>query len=282
MIAEVRLTHQALGDHPCKTIRQIFARVFTRGGRCFAGEHFVNHHAERIDVGPVVHDSSDDQSLWRRVIGRAKLRLVGIGLRAQITGEPEISDLHFPVIGDEDVRRLDVTMRHTPVMGELQCIAKLGDHLARFLRCDLTGARAQMQILTLHIFHHQKQMPGMGLTKVKNGDDVRMHKPGHGACLFDEALCVLGTFGGCDWQNFDGHPAVQGDLTRLVYGTHAADTDDAMHLVLGKQVREFLKRRIRRIYRLGWRLWRWGIIRLDGHAGVTTEKEASSYTDTAR
>ncbi len=94
-----------------------------------AGEHFVQHRAQRIDVAPCVHTAHVFDLLRRHVMRRAEheIRLGGEGhgldaSRCERLGDAEVDDLgHRTAIhlSDEDVGGLEVAMNDAFLMGVL-------------------------------------------------------------------------------------------------------------------------------------------------------------------
>src|ERR1022692_4698566 len=83
--------------------------------RKFARKHLVEHHPQREDVRPVVHDGRFLHLLRRHIMGRAHHPLLpgerlDPAIRVQQFGDPIIRYLHAALFVEEDVLRLDVAM----------------------------------------------------------------------------------------------------------------------------------------------------------------------------
>ena len=85
--------------------------------RDVAGEHLVEHDAERVDVGLAGHRLAE-RLLGRDVVGRAEhpagQRQAFLGQRA---GDAEVRDLRAALLAEEDVVRLDVAVDDLAVVG---------------------------------------------------------------------------------------------------------------------------------------------------------------------
>ena len=77
-----------------------------------AGEQLVEQHAHGVDIGPRIGSTVDHQ-LGCQVGHGADQHAAGggvLGVGADSLGQTEVGDLDAPVIGDQDVLRLDVAM----------------------------------------------------------------------------------------------------------------------------------------------------------------------------
>jgi hypothetical protein len=149
--------------------------TYSWGGvkRLAAGEHLVEHHAEREEVGPVVHLLALDL-LGRHVVGRAQeLPLLG-EVRAVEAGDPEIGDLDLVVGGDEDVRRLDVAVDHPVRVRVVEGVAHLRDGVQHEgERQRLVALQQQLEVGPPHVLHGDEGEALLaGLHHVVDGDDV--------------------------------------------------------------------------------------------------------------
>ena len=102
------------------------------GERRFTREDFVEHAAQRVDVGAGVDLLSAGllrRQILRRADHRGRLRhAVGIG---QCARDAEVHHLHRAGLADHDVGGLHVTVNDAVLMAEVQGLAGVGDHLDR-------------------------------------------------------------------------------------------------------------------------------------------------------
>ena len=223
--------HHAAGDDAGEFSRHVPARI---GSGCLwreFGEHLVDDHAEGIDVCPVIHIGSCQETLRCDVIRRAVLDF-SRGVGVLVTGEPEIHDFGLPVFSDEDVGGLDVAVDDVLVVRVLKRITKLCDETAGMGRCHLIAMNQTMQVQTVDVLHHEVKMAFRGLTKVVHGGDVCVCESGHGTRLDDEAAGVVLMERSGRGQQLDGHPAVQRHLSSEIDSPHSTDTQDVVKLVL--------------------------------------------------
>ncbi len=156
--------------------------------RLVAGQHLVEHHAQREEVGPVVHLLALDL-LRRHVVGRAEeLTLLG-EVRAVEPGDAEVRDLHPVVRGDEDVRRLDVAVDDPVRMRVVQRVPHLGDGVDHELhRQRLVVLEQELQVRPAHVLHGDEGDPVLArLHHVVDGDDVGMGQDAGALRLAHEA-----------------------------------------------------------------------------------------------
>ena len=106
-----RILVQALERHPGRRVGL---------ERPPAGQHLVEHDAQRVDVGGPGHLVAP-RLLRAEVVDRAQGgagdRHRGLGHGAR---DAEVGDLHVAVVGDQDVSRLHVPMDQPATMGRLQ------------------------------------------------------------------------------------------------------------------------------------------------------------------
>ena len=114
-----RVVHLLVGDGD---------RVVT-GERRPAADHLVDHDAERVQIAAGIGLRALGllgREVRRRAHHRADLGEVLLDGGVERPGDAEVGHLHLPVVGDEDVRRLDVAVDHAVAMGE----AEGGGHFA--------------------------------------------------------------------------------------------------------------------------------------------------------
>ena len=142
--------------------RAFFRRRRKPSNRQLPGEHLVKHHAQGIDIGPLVHILRALQLLRGHVVGRPNGRAAGgeLGRRlcvADQLGDAEVGDLH-PAAGiEQDVLRLDVAMENAFVVRILQRLANPGHQGQGLGRCEPARLHGLAQVDPIHILHHQKE-----------------------------------------------------------------------------------------------------------------------------
>ncbi len=103
------------------------------------GDHLVEHDADGIEVAPRVDLVGGERLLRRHVLGgphehagHRQAPLPGY-VRPQL-GDPEVDQLQNrlrPLVGDEDVLRLEIAMGHPERVGGLERVQDLADEVAR-------------------------------------------------------------------------------------------------------------------------------------------------------
>ena len=115
--------------------------------------------------------------------------------------QPKIRKFRQPVCGEQDVRRLDVTVNDPKVVCLGQAIANLAGQIDRLFKWQGSIPAAVQQTAAVHVFHDQKR-PILGTAVVINLDDVRVvqgcdrlglgQEPSHGrlatSCLAKNSL----------------------------------------------------------------------------------------------
>ncbi len=132
-------------------------RVIPHEGH-LAGQEFVEHDAERVDVGPLV-PSLALYLLGRHVVGGAQA-VVEItprhAPRPLHQGDAEIEELELPLGGDQDVLRLEVTVGDAVSVGVSQRAGELPAIPDRLIDAEWQpAAEVLTEGLTLHVLQHQ-------------------------------------------------------------------------------------------------------------------------------
>ena len=211
-----------------------------------AGEHFVKHDAEAVDVRAVIGGAI--LLLRRGVVGRAlrhgsirpwrPVRLFGI---ADDLRDAEVRDLHRARFVDEQVLRLDVAMDDAVIVGALQRLADGRHDAERLLRREAFGLQELAQIHAIDELHEQK-VEAARLPEVMHADDVRVIQRGERMGLLFKPCRKLRIIRPLRCEQFQRDEAVQRFLPRLVNHAHAATTEAFEDLELRKMRREFLRR----------------------------------------
>ena len=202
-----------------------------------AGEHLVEHAAERVDVGPPVDRPGLD--LLGRDVVRGPDPGAGAGQaagRPEPLGEPEVGQVDVLVLAlaaDQDVGRLDVAVHEPAVVSGVECAGDRGDHTPDLIHAELAAIDDLAQVRARHEAHREVEH-AVVLAAAVDRDDVgvlqRGREPGLGLEAGDRVR-VLGVLGRDDLQR---HGAVQLRVGGLVDHAHAAAIEHALDAVAGK------------------------------------------------
>jgi hypothetical protein len=197
-----------------------------------AGQHLVEHGAERKDVGSRVDGAPF--GLFGGHIGRGSHDQPGprpqrrhrlfSGRALDELREAEVEDLRAAVARDHDVGRLDVAMDDAVGMrrgergGHLRAVLERCRHWQRALGDDPIERRAFNQL------HRDERRAGV-LVDVVDRDDVRVVEGGGRARLLHEPPVAIGV--GCRLrrQHLDGDRPAEARIDRAVHDTHPAPAD---------------------------------------------------------
>ena len=165
-------------------------------------------------------------------------RAIGSGLR-----EAEVEDLHHPVRRDLDVGGLQVAVDNPFFVGDVE---GLGD-LPRDAQRVTNGKPRALRLLTrdiregvgkrLPVHELENQEPdAFGFLEAIDRADVRMIQRGEHPRLPLEAREPLGVARECVRQEFDRDIALELRVARAVHLTHAARTEQGLHLIHTKSL----------------------------------------------
>src|SRR5271157_3399762 len=163
-----------------------------------AGQHVVEHAAEKVDVGTGVSLAATAGSLQGRVVDRPLADQTVPRLVAIDGGQAEIDELGHPRVGDQDVRRLEVAVGDTLVVGVLKAASQPEQQRQGILVLE-TDAQLE-ELAQVHPFNvlHDHEVTVVLLPLIFEPNDIGMpqshpglgllvevqHRVGHG----DEAL----------------------------------------------------------------------------------------------
>lgn len=162
-----------------------------------AGEQFVEHHAERVDVGGHAHRPRA-HLLGRGVVGGycAAHQPGDLGLRRAIVaeqlGHAEVEQPHLAGRGDEDVARLEVAVHDEPAVRVRHRLGHLQDEAQP--RVDRQAALAAMHV-DRHAVDELHRQPGPALggdAGVVQPRDARVLERGEDVALARHALREAG------------------------------------------------------------------------------------------
>ena len=225
--------------------------------RQFAGEHFVKHNTERIDIRAMVHGLRVLHLLRRHVMRCADdLAFLSdwgssLALRPPAThrmgegrgegrasthnsGNAKVSDLHPALFVEQDVLRLDVAVDDAFIVRELERLANLRDDLQRLARRQFARLLQLSQVKSIDKLHDEEGQ-SVGLAELMDGDDVRMAQSRQRAGLAIEPLGKTWPARGLRRENLQRHKTVERRLTGFINGPHAPLADESEDFELWKQ-----------------------------------------------
>jgi len=199
------------------------------GKRQLARQHFENHHAQRVEVGAVIHGRAHD--LFGRHVGRRAQDVTGLR-QAQRTGlispsglarNAKVAHQHVALAVKHDVGRLDVPMDDTLPMSIVQRGGDLSEQMAQLVKRQTTDAQHVLEGAAVHVAHDNVGRV-VRAVEIVHRQDVGMLQPRDDARLAPEALHRLRVIGNGLVENFDRHMAVNGGLVCTVDCRHATFT----------------------------------------------------------
>lgn len=211
---------------------ELFFQCLTVEGP-LAGEAFVEHAGQRIDVGPVIRCAPE--ALGRQVGNGAHrgagVGELGVGFRA---GQTEVDEVDEVVGGgDQDVHRLDVAMDQSHPVGAIQCRGNLFDHRHRTIRAQPSAVFGDVagQVATLDEPHVDVE-PAVDLAVAVDGHHVRVVEAGRYACLPAEAALKVFVLGQMRRKDFEGNHPIGGGVVGTVDASHAAAAQQPLYPVV--------------------------------------------------
>ncbi len=175
-----------------------------------AGERVEEDAAERVDVGARVGLLAADLLRRGEVGGADELARAGEAAGGRgVLGEPEVGEVRvlLPLVGDQDVRRLDVAMDEpAPVRGVERGRDLPGDpHRALRRQPAVRAVDQRAQVGALDVAHRQVQH-ALVLARLVDGHDVRVVDRGRELRLRLEAVAEVEVVGelGRDHLERDG------------------------------------------------------------------------------
>jgi hypothetical protein len=197
-IAFQRTGRRAIGDAvagPCHLLREhcLFERRRRAAQQAVGplpGEHLEQQEPERVDVRPRVHRAPGNLlgcGVLRRHRPHALLRQRSVAGVQQL-GDAEVQQLQPALVGDQQVRRLQVTVHHQMRMRVRHRTCRLQEQLEpRRQRQRVFGAPT----IDRHAGHHfqrQERLPGRRHARIQQLRDVRMRQRGQHIALACQPL----------------------------------------------------------------------------------------------
>ncbi len=209
--------------------------------RPMAGEHFVQHRAEREDVRAIadrpplqlfrrhIGDRADDDTKRRR--GRGRHRVCGRIRKRQHFREAEVEHLGLAAVGDHDVGGLDVAMDDSRGMGDRERVGDLLGELDRALQRQAGFGNDLVERTAAHELHDEEVDP-VGVIHFVDRDDVRVVERRCGPRLPEKAVAAIAAASRVSGNHLDGHDTAQACIGRPIDDTHAALADQVFDLVV--------------------------------------------------
>ena len=194
------------------------------------GEHLIEHHAGRVDIGPGV--STVAPSLLRRDIVDGAQCLLGQGLgRVLQTRDAEVGHLHTAVPQHHDVLGLDVPVDDAPAVGVAQALHDLSDEVERLSPVQLAPP--------LHILLERDAVDQLhddvfrltALGHVIDRDDIGMRQHGNRLGFGVKTAAEVRILGQVALQDLHRHQTVEAMTLGLVDHGHTAGSDALENLV---------------------------------------------------
>jgi hypothetical protein len=214
-----------VGEAPCE--RRLAGRA-SKGSD--AGQHFVQHAAQRVDVAPTIDLPHGAPLLRTHVSRRAerhpRLGDLSIARYTKGSGDPEVADVRVGT-RKQDVARLDIPMHEAVPMRVVQRICHLAPDSQRV--CQRESPLAKQTVpdgFPLHVGHYVVEQAGC-LSGVMEGKDVRVGEPRLDSDLTQEALAPER---GRDprMEHLDGYQTMVPEIFRQVHRAHAPAAELAL------------------------------------------------------
>jgi len=199
-----------------------------------AGECFVQHHAERVDIGAVadVFLAAGDDLLGRHVLRRpehhAGHRQPPLVAAAQHR-DPEVDDPRDLRAGlvdlDDDVLGLEVAVHEAGGMRVLEPFEQLRDHRDHARACERALRDQIGEVGAARELEHHQLLLRRGLADVDHRDQVLVRQPRRDRCLALEPLHHRRIGEQMIVEHLDRDLATDLDMPCAIHHTHAAGTE---------------------------------------------------------
>ena len=188
--------------------------------RQFAGEQFIGHHAQAVEIGPGVDLLA--ARLLRAHVGRGPEGIAGgrDAHAAETARDAEVGQARALLAVEQHVVRLHVAMHDALRMRETQGRGDRAQHGRDRLLAP--GDRGMAQVAVRQVGHRVVRRTVAGATDFVDADDVRMFEAGDGARLVLEAHRHLVGAAAAEMHDLDRDRAIQRQLRREIHGRHAA------------------------------------------------------------
>jgi hypothetical protein len=204
-----------------------------RRERQTAGEHLVEHHAQRPEVGAVVDGVA--QHLLRRHVedGSQGAPVLGELFRSEQLGDAEIEDLHRPAVRHQDVGGLDVAVDDPQLVSPRQPLGDLGGDVEGAVERQGAAGDLLLQRLPGVVGHGHEHPAVRGLVDLVDDADVGVLEAGDRLRLLQEARARQGVARQLGGDELDGDLPAELQILGLVDDTHPPLADLLDHPVFG-------------------------------------------------
>ena len=213
--------------------------VFAVGGkRRRAGQHFVEHDGEAVEVASLVAFLAA-QLLGRHVGERADDAAAAVQpLAAADARNAEVHDLEHAVLGDHQVRRFDVAVDHAHAVGVSQAVGGLRNDGEAFAHVERRVALGQdvVEGVAAHQLHHHVEILAVRDQRVERGD-VRVIEPGEARRLGAKPVGEIGVAQQLGPQRLHRHFTLQHGVEGGMNLANAAFAEQVANLVLADRLR---------------------------------------------
>ena len=207
-----------------------------------AGDHLVDHGAEREDVGARVGlfavelfrrhvlQGAEDRASAGQPSGRRRAGgSGGNGRRRAQLGEAEVEDVR-PSLREHHVARLQVPVHDAPAVRLVEGVGDLDRVPERPVQRHRAPGQPLLQRLALQVLHHQV-VDAVVLPDVEDRTDVRVAQGGQRLRFALEPLLQRGIARGAGPQDLDRHGPVEARVVRAIDLAHAAGFDQRLDSV---------------------------------------------------
>ena len=186
-----------------------------------AGEHFIQHHAEGVDVGTAVYVCRALGLLWADVVGCADRFFTGErGVAFPHLGNTKIREEGTAVLVKQNVVWLQIAVHDAHLVGRIQRLGHALQDGQRLGHRQRAVGQLLLERAALHQAHHQVRLTLL-VAVVVHFDHVGMFEAGDGFGFalepFEQAGLVQKRLG----QHFQGHFTAGARVVGAVDGGHA-------------------------------------------------------------
>jgi hypothetical protein len=195
------------------------------------GEHLVQHHAERVDVGADVHTFGFGL-FGGNVLRRAdehfvrKRRFAALGEARQA----KVGEINVPVAVNQNVRRFDVAVQHALRVGVRQRSGDRANDFEYLGRFEFPGAQNLLERFAVNVLERQEGC-AIEFAEIVNGDDVRVIQFGDDGRLALQTRQEGFVFPERGVDHFERDIAIEGCMMRPKDRRHAALRDKGSNRV---------------------------------------------------
>jgi hypothetical protein len=187
--------------------------------RPLAGQHLVEHHPQRPEVGAVVHRPA--RGLLRAHVGHRPRRRAGAGERARgHLGDAEVHDAHPTARTHDDVLGLDVAVHDAACVRGREPLGHARGDLDRLLHRQRPAPQPISQRAPFVVRHGDEEAAVVRLSDLVDGGDVGVIEGGGGPRLLHQPAVRRGIAAQVGRQQLERHRAVQSGVPCQVDPPH--------------------------------------------------------------